>query len=462
MVVTLTLAFVTSLSPAAAAPATISVPGVQPRITVWTDRDEDPYRRGDRVRVYFTADRDAYVTVIRVDTDGHVRVLFPVEPWEDNFARGGTTFEVLGRASTPAFRIDDAPGVGYIFAVSSLDPFDFREISLRDRWDYRVITDGRVEGDPYVALTDLASRIAYDYDYDIVSYYVERRYDYPRFVCYDCHAYATYYRWDPYRTYCTSFRIVIYDDPYYYPYRRYGGRNVVILRPRRPGPRYVFKDADRTRDYITRVSRRPNDRDRSRARDRDRTSVDVGGRGRVPAPVGPRSRRPGRDDDARAGARPRRGDDARARPVVPSTRPAPEARDTRRRVTVPRQEPGAKAETPQPERTDRSRRRVTPPDGPDRVSDPGPARRSPRRAEQRDKAPSDDGRAARDRGRRGVESSPPPTRRAEPQRRSVEAPSRAGRRVTPRRGAEPKRAEPKRAPPRKSTGKPELKRRRKS
>ena len=44
-----------------------------------------------------------------------------------------------------------------------------------------------------------------DYDYDVVPYYVERHYDYPRFVCYDCHAYASYSEWDPYRSVVHAF-----------------------------------------------------------------------------------------------------------------------------------------------------------------------------------------------------------------------------------------------------------------
>jgi hypothetical protein len=132
-----------------------------------------------------------------VDTDGRVRVLFPSEPWEDNFARGGREFEVDGRASGgDAFTIDDYPGVGYLFAVASADPFVYDGIESGDHWDYRVIADGRVRGDPYVALTDLAQRIVpegySDWDYDIVSYNVERHYDYPRFLCYDCHTYVSY------------------------------------------------------------------------------------------------------------------------------------------------------------------------------------------------------------------------------------------------------------------------------
>ena len=118
-------------------------------------------------------------------------------------------------------------------------------ITAGDYWDYRLIDGGRIRGDPYVSLTDLAARLVPDgdYDYDVTPYYVDQRYDYPRFVCYDCHAYASYDEWDPYLASCTRYRVVIRDDPRYYPYR-YGGRNVVAERPAHPGPRFVFRDAD--------------------------------------------------------------------------------------------------------------------------------------------------------------------------------------------------------------------------
>src|SRR6266498_4557334 len=131
----------------------------RPQVELWTDRgDAAVYTRGDRVRVYFKLDRDAFVTIFRVDTDGRVRVLFPREPWEDNFARGGREFEVRSGSDRDAFYVDDYPGVGYIFAVIAADPFVYDPIETSDHWDYRVIADGRVRGDPYVALTDLAQR----------------------------------------------------------------------------------------------------------------------------------------------------------------------------------------------------------------------------------------------------------------------------------------------------------------
>src|SRR5467141_2779709 len=274
----------------------------RPKVELWTNRgDAAVYTRGERVRLYFRLDQDAYVTIFRVDTDGRVRVLFPRDPWEDNFARGGRDFEVDGRAlGSDAFTIDDYPGVGYLFAVTSADPFVYDQIESGDHWDYRVIADGRVRGDPYVAMTDLAQRIVpqgyTDWDYDVISYNVGQHYDYPRFLCYDCHSYVSYSYWNPYYDSCVRFRMFVYDDPWYYPYRYYGGSRVVFVRPFRPQPRFIFKDwgADHPsrEGFVSRERERPvNDNTR-----RGVTGRDIGGLGSVPPPnVRDRRGRPGDD-----------------------------------------------------------------------------------------------------------------------------------------------------------------------
>ena len=435
------------------------------RVSLWTNRDEDPYRRGEQAQVYFKAETDGYITVLRVDTDGRIRVLFPQEPWEDNFARGGRTFEVLDREDR-AFTIDDYPGVGYVFAVSSPDPFRYDEFVRGDHWDYRLIADGRVRGDPYVTLTEFASRITGpgEYDYDIIPYYVEEHYDYPRFVCYDCHNYVSYSYWNPYHYSCNRFRIVIYDDYYYYPYRYYRGRNVVIVRPYRPGPRYVFKDHDGRREYVTRERQRP-DNDGRRVTERDRTSADVGGRGSIPAPVEPRGRRTVDDRQGQPGNTGRDADSPRRRTDEPSGQ---------RPNVMPR-------ENPEPRRDSNPRRRETESNGSLRPVEPGrpnaePRREEPRRETQRrDEAPRSEPR--REEQRRSEPSRPEPSRseprrsepsRSEPSRsepsRSRSQPSRSEPRSEPRRDS-PSRAEPRRSdPPAQSrpqpTGDPQLRRRR--
>ena len=402
----------------------------RPRIELSTDKgDAAVYTRGDRVRLYFRLDQDAFVTIFRVDTDGRVRVLFPREPFEDNFARGGREFEVDGQQlRNEAFTIDDYPGVGYLFAVASADPFVYDGVESGDHWDYRVIADGRVRGDPYVAMTDLAEKIVpegyQDWDYDVVSYNVERHYDYPRFLCYDCHSYVSYSYWDPYYTSCVKFRMYVYDDPWYYPYRYYGGTNVVFVRPYRPQPRFIFKDWGNSRPdrdgFVTRErgEERPvNDNTR-----RGVTGRDLGGRGLVPPPT-VRDRNaggggvgrdvPGNDAggdrrDQLEGGRDRptrrdRPDDARS---LEQPRVQPTVRDGDRRK-VERQEPQIQPRQIEPRAEPRR-------DEPRRVE---PRREEPRREEPRREEP----------------------RREEPRRDEP-------RRVEPR--AEPRREEPRRAEPR--------------
>lgn len=310
----------------------------RPRVEIWTDRGDDPYATGQGVRVHFRTEQDAYVTILRIDTDGRVRVLFPREPWEDNFARGGRDYDVPGRDSRDAFFIDDYPGVGYIFAVVAGDAFAYDALESHDHWDYRAIADGRIHGDPYVAVTDLAERIVPpgygDWDYDLAPYYVERHYDYPRFLCYDCHSPVNYSSWSPYDYSCVRYRIVMYDDPYYYPYRAYGATRVVFTRPLRPEPRFIFKDRQPSDLFVTRVRGRP-------AEDKPRREVDVRGRDAPPEqharPAQPerqdRPERPVRPDGREPPAR------RTAPPVAAPPPPPPPRAEPRREAPPPKSEP---------------------------------------------------------------------------------------------------------------------------
>src|SRR5882762_8907300 len=355
----------------------------RPRVEVWTDRGDSPYASGQGVRVH---------------TDGRVRVLFPREPWEDNFARGGRDYEVQGGYDRDAFYIDDYPGVGYLFAVASADPFVYDGIQSKDHWDYRLIADGRVRGDPYVALTDLAQRIVpdgySDWDYDIAPYYVQRHYDYPRFLCYDCHTYVSYSSWSPYDYTCVRFRIVVFDDPYYYPYRYYGDTRVVFTRPYRPEPRFIFKDRQASDAFITRVRERPVNDDRRR--DVGVRGRDLGGTGVIPPPnILPPRRRPGSEaqgNDDRGRERRHDQPDHRDRPDQPDHRDRPDQPDHRDRPNQPdhRDDPGRPERRDRPDQPNRPEQPVRPPAQPERRAVPEERRRAdppPPRAEPRREAP---------------------------------------------------------------------------
>jgi hypothetical protein len=273
-------------------PAEQRTPHYGPYIEVWTSGEV--FEQGDRAHVWFKSKEDAFVTVFRVNTDGRVRVLYPQRPWHNNFVPADHRLEVWSPSfehARYAFTVNDYPGTGYIFAVASRVPFDYRLFVESDHWDYRNIGYyGRITGDPYVALMDMVDHIvpatAYDeYSYDIYPYQVGRRHDYPRFLCYDCHAYVAYPSWNPYLHSCAKFRIVVYDDPYYYPARAYAGTRVVYVRPRRVEARYVFRRWASGESFLTNVGARPVNPYGRRVASTRTTARDVGGVGAVPAPV---------------------------------------------------------------------------------------------------------------------------------------------------------------------------------
>jgi hypothetical protein len=212
-----------------------------PYVQLWLSGD-NLFKRGQGADVYYRTDEDAYVLIIRIDTDGRMEMLSPDHPNGYQFARGGETYHVSG-SPHQSFRIDDDPGLGYVFAIASWDPFEFDRVALSRYGGYR-FSGYRVHGDPFVTVQELADQLVNNrYPYYALShlvYYVERRVEYPRFLCYDCHGYRSYASWNPYAYRCLNFRVVIYDDPYYYPYRYGRGSRVVYVRDTRR-PRYEFK-----------------------------------------------------------------------------------------------------------------------------------------------------------------------------------------------------------------------------
>jgi hypothetical protein len=259
-----------------------------PRIAVRIG-DRDVYARRDPVVVSFRTSGEGFVTVFRVDTDGRVRVLFPADPGDPNFVAADREHRVpnpYGYRVEHAFAIDDYPGIGYVFAVVSLDPFDYGPMVRNGHWEYRALgSAGRITGDPYVAMSEIVELTlpaGYGaYSFDVVPYYVGARYEYPRFVCYDCHAYHAYPVWDPYRHWCGTFKVVIYDRPLWYPATLYPATQRVVRGGVGLGPQFVIEGRTQTEPhvvYATAVDRRQPNGDGVRGRD-------LGGVGSVPAPT---------------------------------------------------------------------------------------------------------------------------------------------------------------------------------
>src|SRR5690349_11000038 len=141
MMLALLVTLVGSPAPKAAVAA---VRSDDPPVKVWLNNDNN-FRRGDKARVNVRLAEDGYVVVLRADADGRVRVLFPLDPTDDDFVRGHETIEVRGRGDREAFYVDDRQGSGIVFVARAVAPFKFDEFVRGDHWDYRVL-DARDAG----------------------------------------------------------------------------------------------------------------------------------------------------------------------------------------------------------------------------------------------------------------------------------------------------------------------------
>ena len=343
------LAVAVLLGPGVAASAQEPAPGQGTDARIWLDRGDEPLlQRGDRVRVYYRTDADAFVAVFHVDTDGTVTLLHPRAPEEESYTRGGRDYRLLFPQSSYWY-VDEYPGKGYFFLVASPEPLALAGVDYayqERRWDLSRVGQ-TVYRDPYLAMDDYVALLIPDwenvpYALDFLAYDVGEVHEYPRFLCYDCHGFRSYATWNPYTYACASFRVVVWDDPWFYPGLRYQATRVVYAPPRRGVVRFEFKERAPGEAWTPLV------RTREAAPRRSVQYVEPGGA--RPGAARPDATRP---DAARPGAprsgasRPeaaRPGSPSTAVPRRPSLSPAPSAPP--RSGTTPSRQAPAGAVTP--------------------------------------------------------------------------------------------------------------------
>lgn len=187
--------------------------------------DHREYDRGDRARVTVRARDDGYLLVLHLDPDGRLRVLFPLDPGDDAFVRGGEAYEIRGRGDREAFTVEAPSGGGTVYAAWSADPFRFDDFVRGDHWDYRVLGDSALPTDPEVGLTNLVQRMTSEhFEYDFTTYDVRRQVAYTEPAYYATTVAYSPYEYDAcygayYDPWCERPPVIFY--PIRYPYRPY-------------------------------------------------------------------------------------------------------------------------------------------------------------------------------------------------------------------------------------------------
>jgi hypothetical protein len=137
----LPVAFALTASLAVAAPKitaqSIIVNPVQTteHVRVWTDRDPSgtntpDYTIGDKIRLFVTADRDAYVYLFSVEADGTVEQILPnAYNSGANFVKAGVVKAFPGNGDTFTYNVAGSVGITKVLAVASTTKLDLKALS---------------------------------------------------------------------------------------------------------------------------------------------------------------------------------------------------------------------------------------------------------------------------------------------------------------------------------------------
>lgn len=153
-----------------------------PELNLWSP-PYDRFDRSDFAQVFFSVDRDAYVALFEVGTDGRVRVIYPRAPKDQRMTAGGEVYRAMAGGGfypdSPFARL-----VPYVFAIASFEPLDLREFGYGSRWRYQLAAGGTRARNPEYTITSIAGVVlgspdapyAADYLYFATRAQVQRAY----------------------------------------------------------------------------------------------------------------------------------------------------------------------------------------------------------------------------------------------------------------------------------------------
>jgi len=133
-------------------------------VEVWTNHSDNEFYAGDNIVVSFRANRDAFMAIYTIDSRGHVNLLFPSSPDQDNYVQGGVTYTIPDGADDFDLVVTGPEGVENIQAIASRERFPipdwFPTSGLVCDWDDRFEYMDYVNGEFFVRYS--GQRFAFD------------------------------------------------------------------------------------------------------------------------------------------------------------------------------------------------------------------------------------------------------------------------------------------------------------
>lgn len=95
------------------------------QISVWPDRGEGAsYAIGDPISMNVEVNKDCFLILYNLDTRGNLRILFPYDPWDDNFVNAGDVIRFPRPRDGYDWTVDGPQGVEYVQAIATEFPID--------------------------------------------------------------------------------------------------------------------------------------------------------------------------------------------------------------------------------------------------------------------------------------------------------------------------------------------------
>ena len=90
---------------------------------IWTNHSDNEFYIGDNIALNYRVNNDAFVAIYSVDTRGRVRLLFPADPNDDNYVRGGVTYRLPDGRDDYDLSVTGPEGTETIQIVASRERF---------------------------------------------------------------------------------------------------------------------------------------------------------------------------------------------------------------------------------------------------------------------------------------------------------------------------------------------------
>ena len=201
-----------------------------PQVQVWLQ--DKSFDNGDVIRPYVTTEPGAYLTVIRVTTDGNLQVLYPQQPRDQaRYNPAHFSNDRVPYTGNAGFVVRESTGNGFVFAIASYYRFNYNYYSARGFWSTSRLASASRFGSPFQIVRSFVEEItdgSSSYSMDYAMYDVDGRSYRSRYASrFRNYAYGDYYdlclnAFDRYYySYCGGYR------GYYNPY-------IVVRSPSNP------------------------------------------------------------------------------------------------------------------------------------------------------------------------------------------------------------------------------------